>query len=640
MIKFIIRLFTFLILATASSANAQIKLPVAPNIQKAYLNGTRNQNGTPGEKYWQNQANYSIKVNFVPSTRMLTGTVHIEYINNSPDTLKRVLFKLYPNLYQKEAMRSVQIAAADLNDGISIKSLKFNDQPIDSIKRLIRGTNMNVRGVQILPHSNTHFDVDYSYKLNAGSFMRTGQVDSGAYFIAYFFPRITVYDDIDGWNEYPYTGPYEFYNDYGHFKADITVPAGYMVWGTGDLKNTKEVYTSKYASLIQRSEQEDEITDIITETDLKNGNITKGISTNTWKFEADNVIDMAFGVSNHYVWKASSLVVDPVTGRRTRVDAVYNPAHRSYVPVIGYARKTTELFSYKLPGIPFPYPHITIFEGLDAMEYPMMVNNLPFEKQEDAIEFTAHEIFHSLFPFFVGTNETKYSFMDEGWATLAEFILHPLIDPSSQVSNNTDEVNRSASSEQDVPIMTLTPQLFGAARYSNKDMKPALGFLYVKEMLGEKLFLKAFNYYIAQWKGRHPTPYDFFNCFNHGAGKNLNWFWYNWFFTKEPPDLAIGKVSHKLQKYTVTINRIGKAIVPVHLNIIYKDGTSENVTRSIACWATGHKNIRINFVARKPIKQLVLGNDFDADRNKSNNVLPMPSKNSTKERSAQQALLL
>jgi len=243
---------------------------------------------------------------------------------------------------------------------------------------------------------------------------------------------------------------------------------------------------------------------------LNNADITKAAANNTWKFDAKNVTDMAFAVSNHYVWKASSLIVDPHTGRRTRVDAVYNPSHLSYVPVVNYARKTTELMSYQFPGIPFPYPHITIFEGLDAMEYPMMVNDLPFEEKKDAIEFTAHEVFHSLFPFYVGTNETKYSFMDEGWGTLAEFLLHPLIDSTSKVGNNTDDVNRSAGSEQDVPIMTLTPQLLGSARYADKDMKPALGYLYVKEMLGDQLFKKALNYYIVQWKGRHPTPFEFF----------------------------------------------------------------------------------------------------------------------------------
>jgi hypothetical protein len=412
-IRFAQKVILCLAILHATTAKAQVNLPIATNIQKAYNKGTRSKSGLPGSRYWQNKANYNLKTRFDPLTRRITGEVSIAYFNNSPDTLKRILFKLYPNLYQKQAMRSTQVATQDLSEGVAIQSILWNNQPLDSTARNIRGTNMSIRGVKIPPHQQAHFDVTYSYTLNKGSFIRTGQIDSGAYFLAYFFPRVAVYDDIDGWNEYPYTGPYEFYNDYGHFKAEITVPANYQVWGTGNLTNTDEVFQSKFAELIRKAEQSDNITDIITKEDLKTDGITKKGSTNTWKFEADSVTDMAFGVSNNYVWKASSLIVDTTTGRRTRVDAVYNLGHKSYIPVINYARKTTELISYKFPGVPFPYPHITIFDGLDAMEYPMMVNDLPFEDQKDAVEFTAHEVFHSLFPFLVGVNETKYSFMDE-----------------------------------------------------------------------------------------------------------------------------------------------------------------------------------------------------------------------------------
>jgi aminopeptidase N len=150
-------------------------------------------------------------------------------------------------------------------------------------------------------------------------------------------------------------------------------------------------------------------------------------------------------------------------------------------------------------------------------------------------------------------------------------------------------------------------------------MKPALGYLYVKEMLGDQLFNKALKYYIGQWKGRHPTPFDFFACMNAGAGKDLNWFWYNWFFTKEVPDLAIGSVKHQQKNYTVNIIRNGNAIVPVHLNIIYTDGTKETVSRNISCWAAGNKPASLRFTARKQVQQLVLGAPFDADANKSNN---------------------
>jgi hypothetical protein len=612
--------YIFLLLVFAAAiTHAQIQLPVATNLTKAYRQHTRSMTGPPGERYWQNNANYQINVTFNPETRLLTGTVGIDYQNNSPDTLKQVVFKLYPNLYQQQTMRNTQIAPENLTTGVDIKSLEVNNQPIDTKKRIIRGTNMYVRGVQMLPGGKAHVDVTYTYTLNKGSFIRTGQVDSGAFMIAYFFPRIAVYDDIDGWNEYPYAGKEEFYNDYCNFKVNINIPGNYQCWATGNLSNTAEVYEPEFVKRIAQAETGDSITNIITTADIKGGHITKTNQTNTWKFEATNVTDFAFAISNHYVWQASSVLVDPKTGRRARVDAVYNPLHKAYEPVISYARKTVEIISYQIPHIPFPYPHQTIFEGLDATEYPMMVNNLPFEKAE-AIEFTVHEVFHALFPFFVGNNETKYSFMDEGWATFSEFSLSPLIDPKLADTYDMSDVNTSAGSDQDVPIMTLTPQLYGKARFADKDLKPAIGFHYIREMLGDSLFLKGMRYYIDQWKGKHPSPYDFFYSMNTGTGRDLNWFWKNWFFEKNIPDLAITKVIHTKQQYRVVVSNVGTEIVPVHLTIYYKDGTTQVLGKSIASWAGGNKTVTISFKTNKPISKIVLGKPYDADIDLKNNV--------------------
>lgn len=599
-------------------ATAQI-LPVATNFNNAYLKQTRDNSGSPGKNYWQNKAEYFIKIAFDPLTRDITGSVGIDYINNSPDTLKQLVFKLYPNLYQAQAIRNMQIGPEDLTKGVQIKSMSLNGQSVDSVKRTTRGTNMFLKHVEILPGAKVHLDISYAYTLNKGSFIRTGQVDPGAFMIAYFFPRVAVYDDIDGWNEYPYIGKEEFYNDFCDFNVDITLPGNYEVWATGDLKNPAKVYEPEFLKRIETALISDSITDVITEADIKAGNITLKNKTNTWSFEAKNVTDFAFAASDNYVWKASGVLVDPATKRRTRVDAVYNPQHKSYDDVVGYARKTVELISYKVPGVPFPYPHESIFDGLDAMEYPMMVNDLPFEKTE-AVEFTAHEVFHSLFPFFVGTNETKYSFMDEGWATFAEFTLQPYIRPDLEDSYDLSPVNNTAGTDQDVPIMTLTPQLYGKARFSDKDLKPALGLRYVKEMLGDKLFFKAANYYISQWQGKHPTPYDFFNCMNSGAGINLNWFWKNWFFEKNIPDLAITKVSHHQQQYTVAITNAGAEIVPVHLNVYYTDGSNEMISRSIDCWSKRNSAVVLRFTAKKPVSKMILGTGYDVDINPGNNI--------------------
>jgi hypothetical protein len=603
----------------SSITYAQSRLPLATNLNKAYREQTRNLSGAPGQAYWQNSADYQINISFNPDTRVLAGKVSINYQNNSPDTLKQVDFRLYPNLYQQQAMRNTQVSAEDLTTGVEISSMQVDDKPIESKKRIVRGTNMYIRGIVIPPGSKARFNVAYTYTLNKGSFIRTGQVDSGAFMVAYFFPRITVYDDIDGWNEYPYIGKEEFYNDYCNFKVELTIPGDYQCWATGDLTNVDSVYQPRFARRITLATNSDSVTNIITAEDLKEGGITKANQNNIWKFEAKNVTDFAFAISNHYVWQASSVMVDPITKRRTRVDAVYNPEHKAYVPVIGYARKTVELISYKIPGVPFPFPHQTIFEGLDATEYPMMVNNLPFEKDE-AIEFTVHEVFHALFPFYVGNNETKHSFLDEGWATFSEFSLSPFIDPQLADTYSMNDINNSAGSDQDVPIMTLTPQLYGKARFSDKDLKPAIGFYYVREMLGDSLFLKAIRYYIKQWNGKHPTPYDFFYCMNIGAGRDMNWFWKNWYFEKSVPDLAITKVSHKQQQYSVVVANKGGAAVPVHLLVYYKDGSKQIIHLSIACWEKGRKTINASFKSNKPLSKIVLGKAYDVDINPKNNV--------------------
>jgi len=608
------RNYLLLILFLLSGFSVFAQLPIASNYAKAYSAQTRSTNGAPGKHYWQNSADYAIQVKFNPKNLLLTGKVSINYWNQSPDTLHKIVLKLYPNLYQSQAMRNVQLAAEDLTTGVAIQSVAVNEKSLDAAKWTIRGTNMTLKNATVLPGQHVKLELAYSYSLNKGSFMRTGQVDSGAFVLAYFFPRVAVYDDIDGWNEYPYIGKEEFYNDYCDFKVAITLPGNYAVWGTGNLENAGEVYQTAIVQRLAEADRSDSVATIISENDLKNGGVLLPAAEHTWHFEAANVTDFAFAASDHYIWKASSLVVDSITKRRSKADAVYNPLHHQYDPVCAYARKTLELISYQVPAIPFPYPHVTIFEGLDAMEYPMMVNNLPFGGAE-AVEFTAHEVFHSLFPFWVGSNETKYSFMDEGLATFSEFTFAQAIDPSLPDTYDLSPVNETAGGEQDVPIMTLTPQLYGAARFSDKDLKPALGFRYVRELLGAPLFNKALQYYISQWKGKHPGPYDMFNCLNKGASVNLDWFWQNWFFEKNVPDLAISKVS----KQAVTITRIGKGIVPIHLKITYRDGSVQQLTKAIDCWKNGNKTITMMLPFGKKIKHLQLGDGYDADVNAADN---------------------
>jgi hypothetical protein len=608
----------FLLLISASGVT-QTSLSIPLNIEQAIHKGSRSATGVPGSRYWQNTGDYMIRINFNPATRLLSGTERISYVNNSPDTLHHLLFKLYPNIYQKGAVRAVPFKPADITEGVTLSNLTL-DQVRQTVKSIPEGTDLRVPVPKILPGHSLQVSLDFSYTLNMTSHLRTGAIDSNAFFIAYFFPRIAVYDDIDGWNNNPYIGTQEFYNDFCHFDVAISVPDNYVVWATGDLKNKAEVLDQKYIDRITRAESNNQVTNIIDSSDLSAKNITRHHAINTWEFEADHVTDFVFATSNHYLWNASSVEVDPVSKRRTRVDAVFNPLHKDYYEVIDFARKTVDFMSYRFPKWPFPYSHETVFDGLDQMEYPMMVNDNPLENRADAISLTDHEIFHTMFPFYMGINETKYGWMDEGWATIGEWLLSPMIDSTIHDDYGMEAYNKTAGKETDLPISTLTTQESGIASFLNSYPKPALGYLYVKDMLGDSLFFKGLHYYISHWSGKHPDPFDFFYSMNAGTGKNMDWFWKRWFYDNGYPDLAIGPVKKTGTHYELTIKSVGTKPVPVDLTIFFQDNTTMKIHRTVSCWEKNNRSIGLHFSSPKKVIKMILGSLYIPDVNKADNV--------------------
>ena len=599
------------------------QLPVPAEIQAAYAKGTRAVSGKPGARYWQNTANYDLKVNFNPASRELKGVVEVVYYNNSPDTLKQLWFKLYPNLYKKGVERKTKFNERDLNEGVSILSMQTDGRKLDQQAMTIEGTNMQAAIAALAPGKNIKLKIEYKYDLNKGSHMRTGQVDEGSHFVAYFFPRVAVYDDIDGWNKFPYTGEVEFYNDFCNFKGEITVPKNFVVWATGDLLNAKQVLKKDIAERLAKAEKEDAVVDVIDDKDLANKEVTADQAYNTWKFEAKNVTDFVFATSDHYLWKSTSLVVDPQTGRRTRVDAAFNPIHKDYYEVIDFARKTVHAMSYTFPKWPYPYAHETIFDGLDQMEYPMMVNDNPVEKREDAITLTVHEIFHTMFPFYMGTNETKYAWMDEGWATIGEWLIGPMIDPTMVDEYGVAPTAMSSGSKDDVPIVTLSTELKGVGAFTNSYPKPGLGYLFVKDYLGDELFNKALHHYISQWQGKHPMPFDFFYSMNEGAGKNMDWFWKRWFFEEGVTDLGIVSANKVGEEYEIVIENKSNKPLPVDLALTFEDGTKMKVHQSIAIWENGDQKISLRVSGKKNLKKVELGSAHVPDKDKSDNVLSL-----------------
>ncbi|MEP6465594.1 MAG: peptidase, partial [Parafilimonas sp.] len=261
-------------------------LPVLRNYGAAYNNQTRSADGKPGAKYWQNTAAYTINVSFAPATRIIAGGEEIIYTNNSPDTLQEVWFKLYPNLYQKGAERDMRVKAADVTDGVRIENFAVDGVNENTGVLEISATNMRVEVPDLLPGKQMKFNITFSYELNRTSHIRTGMVDDSSAFIAYFFPRIAVYDDVDGWNKIPYAGSAEFYNDFCDFMVNITVPNNYIVCATGNLLNANDVYAPQVVQRITEAEKNDGVTKVIDVNDLQSGNITAQHATNTWKFKA------------------------------------------------------------------------------------------------------------------------------------------------------------------------------------------------------------------------------------------------------------------------------------------------------------------------------------------------------------------
>ncbi len=536
---------------------------------KAILNQTRTLSGKPGKNYWQNRGDYTIHVNFDPASNLLSGNEIITYYNNSPDKLNEIIVRLYPDLYKKGVERLSEIDEKDLSDGVSIDSFQIGDEVISNFsnpgKAYHKNTNLIIKpATDVLPHSKVNVYVRWHYTVNTGSPVRTGMVDSGSYFIAYFFPRVSVYDDIDGWDDWSYNGEQEFYNDFGNFNVDISVPKDYVVWATGDRLNAKENFDDAIIQKMKIAAASTKIIHVIDEADYSNNDIFSPSATGTWKFSAENVTDFAFAISNHYLWDVSSVIVDSSTGRRTSAEAAYNKIHKDYFDVANQAHRSVYDMSYYYPRYPFPFNHETVFDGTDQMEYPMMVNDNPTQSHKDAVQLTSHEIFHSYFPFYMGINETQYAWMDEGWATIGESLISPLMgEPEDEGIFSKTRYEEISGTDKSLPLITNTKLYSGVAYLANSYGKAGICYYVLQDILGDALYFKSLHQYINNWHGKHPVPYDFFDSFNNASGKNLNWFWNKWFFDWVYPDLSIKSVEKSGSGSKITIGNGGELPLPV-----------------------------------------------------------------------------
>ena len=617
--------FIFAILVNINPGFSQ-QLFTNTNVKKAVERGTRTATGMPGKNYWQNKADYDIKVHFDPATQLLEGKQSITYYNNSPDTLKTIIIRLYPDLYKKGVDRGGRRIVSDLSEGVQISSFKIGQEQMENLdkNKNVRHQNTNLYikpATPLFPRTQTTLEISWNYKVNTGSPVRTGMVDSSSYFIAYFFPKIAVYDDIDGWDTWSYNGSQEFYNDFGNYNVEVSLPKDYVVWATGERMNAEDNFSQNILDKIKTASTSDKIIHVIEEADYTKNDVLKNNASGNWKFKATNVTDFVFALSNHYLWDVSSVVVDSANGRRSLAESAYNKIHLDYFDVADQTQKSLFYMSHFYPKYPFPFPKITVFDGTDQMEYPMMVNDNPTESRKDAVQLTTHEIMHSYFPFFMGTNETQYAWMDEGWATIGESVISPLMgEPEDEGIFSKTRYEFISGSDKDVPLITNTKLYQDAAYAANSYGKAGLCYYVLQDMLGDSLYFKALHHYMNNWNGKHPVPYDFFYSFNAGSGKDLNWFWQKWFFGWEYPDMAIKSVLKNQSGIKITIENIGGLPVPVYLDVELKSGKHEIVKLTAEAWKTGNKDV--NIAIKNPIhfiQSLKVGNEFIPEKNKKDN---------------------
>lgn len=587
-VTFILLIMLLIInLATASD----LYMPV--NIQDAYYAKTRAFDGQPGSQYWQNRADYSIQISFTPETRTINAEETIYYVNNSPDTLRELYFHLFPDYFKKGLARDYDINPEDAGPGVNVKELVIDDYSYDGnsnnilVQRI--HTLMKVKLVRDLsPGMTTDIKLKWDYRLNESSHMRTGTVDSSSFFVSYFFPRVAVYDDIDGWNKFFYRGTAEFYNDFGDFNVSVTVPNDYIVWATGQLQNPEQVLQNKYLSRYLEAQQSDEIIHIIDSTEYNSRRITRQNGRNVWKFKAQQVSDFAFATSDHYRWDAISYIVDDASGRRVFINAAYDNNSHDFRHVALIARDAIAFMCHKVPGVPFPFPSITVFNGLSGMEYPMMVNNISKQDRDDTIKLTSHEILHSYFPFYVGTNESKYAWMDEGLTSFGDYLIFREIgSPENARFYYLTDYRNDAGKTMDTPLFVSSEYLREPPYDYNSYVKAATFFLVLREYLGEEKYAAFIQEFIQRWKFKHPTPYDLFYTLEHVTQENMQWLIQPWFFEFGYMKLHVKDIITDEYGSIILIENVGGFPIPVHLKINYANGSEEIVEKSVDLWKDG-----------------------------------------------------
>ena len=541
-------------------------------------NTYRTASGAPGKDYWQQKADYDIKVEIDDDKQKLFGSEKITYFNNSPDALTYIWLQLDQNTFNEKAdsriTRQTSISHERGATGGTLRGLldktdkeyghvikKVTDKLGKSLTYVINGTMMKVDlPIPLLKGQNFVFNVDWEFNIVDANAQRARsgyeyfEKDGNyIYEMAQWFPRMCAYDDVNGWQHKQFLGQGEFTLVFGDYKVAITVPNDMVVGATGELQNPKEVLTATQQQRLAQAENSNTPVLIVSQSDAEANEKSKPSGKKTWVYAAKNVRDFAFATSRKFIWDAMKVDVE---GKKVWAMSLFpkegNPLWGQYSTRL-VAHTLTQ---YSKRTVAYPYPVAYSVHGpVGGMEYPMMSFN-GARPQSDGTYSEAtknflilviiHEVGHNFFPMIVNSDERQWSWMDEGLNSFLEGIVCREWDKNFPADGIEPQhivpYMKTEPSKQNAIMSSsdnILPGTFGPNAYS----KPATGLNILREtVMGRELFDYAFKEYARRWAFKSPTPADFFRTMEDASAVDLDWFWKGWFFGVDALDQGIAEV--------------------------------------------------------------------------------------------------
>jgi hypothetical protein len=549
-------------------------VPITNAIRRAYEAETRDSTGTPGANYWQLQTDFTIRAILDPATQTITGEERVVIHNNGPSQLSDLFLRLDHNIFRRQNPQGSSVPA-EQTDGMVVTRISVDGQAIDltaspagrnePARLAAQGMTQTLARITLAdpipPGASALLEMAWHTKLPGGPDGRghrmTQRWADTLFQPTQWYPRLAKYDDLRGWDRNVYLGPAEFYNNFGRFDVSIDVPAGWIVSGTGVLQNPEEVLTSSARERLSHLLESDETVTIVGVDEVGPGQATADGDRLVWRFVAENVNDFAWATAKKYVWEATRATI-PGRGP-VPIHMVYLPGRADrFERAAELTRHALEFYSEL--WAPYPFPQLTLQDGPSAgMEYPMVINS-----NQGAAD---HEVAHQWWPMMVGTNETWYGWMDEGFNTYMNILSGAdLRGTEPNLDGGGQSYGRISGMEEEPPLMWVANyagDMYGFQTYS----KTPLMFSMMGGIVGDDAVQRAISEYTHTWAFKHPSPWDFLFFMDKSLGQDLGWFWYYWLWTTESVDGSIAGVTTAGSQTTVTVRQDGQMPSPVVLEV-------------------------------------------------------------------------